>query len=60
MLKIKGKKFGNILIDQNRPLFFVNLGQASGEEFYKLCQKIKKRAKKEFDLELEEEVIFIK
>ncbi len=60
VLDLNGKRFGNIKIDKKRPLFFINMGGATGEEFYKLCQKIKKMAKKEIGVKLEEEVYFIK
>ncbi len=60
VLKLNGKVFGHIKIDKKRPLFFTNLGGATGREFYNLCQKIKRMAKRELGVEIEEEVIFVK
>ncbi len=59
ILGIKGHKFGNIEIDSEKPLFFKNIGQASGEELFNLCQKIKKDLREKTDLNLEEEIYFI-
>jgi len=59
ILKIKGKVFGNIKIHENRPLFFINMGNATGEEFFNLCNKIKKLVKEKIDIDIEEEVKFI-
>jgi UDP-N-acetylmuramate dehydrogenase len=60
VLKLNGKQFGNIQIDKKRPLFFVNMGGVTGKEFFNLCQKIKKTVKKKLDVDIEEEVYFIK
>lgn len=59
ILKLNGKKFGNIKIHETRPLFFMNMGGATGKEFFNFCQKIKKIVEKKLDINLEEEVIFI-
>lgn len=59
VLDLNGKVFGNIKIDQKRPLFFLNLGGATGKEFFSLCQKIKKMVKKELDIEIKEEIFFV-
>ena len=60
VLSLNGKRFGNIEIDKIRPLFFTNMGGATGKEFFNLCQKIKKMTKKELEVEIEEEVRFVK
>lgn len=60
ILKLNGKEFNQIKICKNKPLFLINKGFATGKEFYALVQKIKKLVKKELDLDLEEEVRFIK
>jgi UDP-N-acetylenolpyruvoylglucosamine reductase len=57
---LNGKTFGNIKIDNLRPLFFLNLGNATGQEFFNLCQKIKKITKKKIGIKIEEEVFFVK
>ncbi len=59
ILNLNGKVFGNIKIDETRPLFFLNMGGATGEEFFNLCQKIKKDVKEKLDIEIEEEVIYV-
>lgn len=59
VLNLNGKRFGNIEIDKKRPLFFTNMGGATGEEFFKLCQKIKKMTKKEIRVNIKEEVVFV-
>jgi UDP-N-acetylenolpyruvoylglucosamine reductase len=38
----------------------MNLGKATGREFFNLCQKIKKMTQKQIEIKIEEEVIFIK
>jgi len=60
VLNLNGKVFGNIKVDNQRPLFFINRGRATGREFYNLCQKIKREVKKKLNIGIEEEVFFVK
>lgn len=59
ILNLNGKKIGNIQIDSKRPLFFINTGDGTGKEFFKLCQKIKKDTEKKLGIKVEEEVFFV-
>ncbi len=60
VLNLNGKIFKNIKVHQVRPLFFINLGNATGKEFYNLCQKIKKNIKNKLGINIKEEIIYIK
>lgn len=57
---LKGKRVGDAQVSLKHAGFIVNLGSATGEEIYQLTQYIKNDIYQRFNVELEEEIIFIK
>ena len=52
----KGKRFGDYGVHKKQALVLVNYDNASGEDIYKLAQKIQKTIKEKFEIDLEIEV----
>ena len=52
----KGKRFGDAGIHEKQALVLVNHGTASGKEIWELAQRIQKRVKVLFDIDIEPEV----
>ena len=52
----KGKRFGDYGVHEKQALVLVNYNNASGKDIFKLAQKIQKRIKEEFEIDLEIEV----
>ena len=59
VLNLNGKTFGNIEVDKKRPLFFINRGVITGQEFFVFCQKVKNMTQKKWGIKIKEEVFFI-
>ena len=55
----KQKSLGNVGVYINQPLVIVNNGNANGSDILNFANSIKDSVKKEFNIELEEEVIII-
>lgn len=53
---IKGKKTGGAQISEKHGNFFLNLGKATSEDLKKLAKLAKREVKKQFNIELQEEV----
>jgi UDP-N-acetylmuramate dehydrogenase len=56
---LKGKKIGDVKISEKHANFIVNLGKGKARDVKKLIKLIKKRVKKNFKIDLEEEIQFI-
>lgn len=56
---LKGVSFGGAMVSPKHPNFIVNTLQASSEDVKKLISLVKKSVRNKFDIELEEEVIYI-
>ena len=52
----KGKRFGDYGVHEKQALVLVNYNNASGKDIFKLAQKIQKRIKEKFEIDLEIEV----
>lgn len=59
MLGGKGDQLGQIKIDEFHANTFINLGEGTAEDFFKLAKKWKNKVKEEFGLNLEPEVQLI-
>lgn len=56
---LTGTKVGGAMISNKHPNFIVNAGGAKAADVRKLADLIKTRVKERFDIELEEEVLFL-
>jgi UDP-N-acetylmuramate dehydrogenase len=56
---VKGKKIGNAQISQKHPNFIVNLGDAKSKDVKALINFAKDEVKREFNVTLEEEIIYL-
>lgn len=56
---LKGKRFGNVGVHEKQALVIVNYGGASPQEIIDLSELIKHHVRKNFKIELEEEVTLI-
>jgi UDP-N-acetylmuramate dehydrogenase len=56
---LKGKRIGNVRISEKHANFIVNLGKGKAKEVRKLINLIKKRVKKKFGIDLEEEIQYL-
>ncbi len=57
---VKGVHFGGAMISPKHPNFIVNVLQAKASDVENLINLVKLEVKKKFDIELEEEVIYVK
>ncbi|MBQ7760735.1 MAG: UDP-N-acetylmuramate dehydrogenase [Clostridia bacterium] len=57
---LKGKRVGDAQVSIKHAGFIVNLGRATGKDILRLTQIIKAEVKLKFNIELEEEIIFVK
>ena len=55
----KGKRFNKVAMYEKQALILVNYGNASALDVLNLVNKIKRKVKKYFDIELQEEVIIL-
>jgi UDP-N-acetylmuramate dehydrogenase len=56
---LKGKRIGNVRISEKHANFIVNLGEGKAKDVRKLINLIKKRVKKKFGIDLEEEIQYL-
>ncbi len=56
---LKGEKSGNIQISDKHANYFINLGDGKSQDVMKLITMVKDRAKKEFGIELREEIFLM-
>ncbi len=59
LANLKGKRIGNAQVSEKHPNFIINLGNAKSEEVKKLIDFIKKTIKDKFNIELEEEIVYL-
>gem|GEM_PF-5102021 len=59
ILKIKGKKYGNIEINSENALVLCSKKEIEGEELYKIILKIQSDLKRKINIKIELEIIFI-
>ena len=60
LLNLKGKRIGDAKISEEHGNFIINLGNATSEDVIKLIKFIKKEVRKNFLINLEEEIKFFK
>ncbi len=56
---LKGVSYGGAMVSQKHPNFIVNAGAAEAVHVKQLIALVKKQVKKEFAVELEEEIVYI-
>ncbi len=56
---LKGYQIGNAKFSERHANFIVNLGSANASDILKLIKEAKKRIKKEFNIDLKEEVVLL-
>ena len=54
---LKGKKIKNVKISDKHANFIVNLGEGKAKDVIKLIKLIKKTVKKQFNINLKEEIL---
>lgn len=59
-LGLKSVKIGDIQISEKHANFFINLGNGTSRDLHALVDKVKRLVKMHEDIDLEEEVIFVK
>lgn len=59
-LGLKGAKIGDIQISSKHANFFINMGNATFNDFLNAVKLVKEQAKQSFDIDLQEEVKYIK
>ena len=59
VLNLKGKSFGKIRVDENKPLFLINTGGATAKDLKRVIEKIKRLCEEKTGIVLEEEVVFL-
>ncbi len=57
---LKGKRIGKAAISEKQANFIVNLGGAQAKDVFELIQLAKKEVKKKFNIELKEEIQYLK
>jgi UDP-N-acetylmuramate dehydrogenase len=55
----KGLRVGGAAVYSGHANFILNVGRAKAEDVLRLAQELKSRVKKEFAIDLEEEVIYL-
>lgn len=55
----KGDRIGNIMVSENHGNTFINLGEGTAKDFYKLAEKYYRKVFKKFGIKLEPEVRFV-
>lgn len=55
-LGLKGKRIGKMKISPMHANFFINLGGAKSDQYLKLIEVAKQKAKKQYDIDLKEEI----
>ncbi|OQA19043.1 MAG: UDP-N-acetylenolpyruvoylglucosamine reductase [bacterium ADurb.Bin363] len=60
LMGLKGKSFGDAMVSPLHGNYIINIGKATCREVKELIQLIKEKIRKEFHIELEEEVFFVK
>ena len=53
---LKGKRMGGVKISEKHANFIINLGKGQAKDVIKLINLVKKKVKKKFGVELEEEI----
>ena len=56
---LSGKRVGDAQLSEKHTNYIINLGNAKATDVYKLIQIIKQTVKEKFNIELEEEVMFV-
>ena len=56
---LKGKRTGNVQVSEKHSNFIINLGKGKARDVLKLINLIKKRVKEKFEVNLEEEIIYL-
>ena len=56
---LKGVSYGGAMISPKHPNFIVNVLSASSEDVKKLIKLVKSEVKNKFDIQLEEEIIYV-
>ena len=56
---LKGYRLGGAMLGQRHANFIVNIGNASATEIYQLAQFAKQRVQAQFNVQLEEEVLYL-
>ena len=59
LANLKGKKEGDAMISDKHPNFIVNLGNATSQDVKTLISFAKNAVKEKFDIELEEEIMYL-
>lgn len=56
---LKGERVGDVMVSTKHTNFIVNMGQGKASEVKRLIGFIKERVKEEFNVELEEEIMYV-
>ena len=59
LCNLKGKRIGDAMISDKHPNFIVNLGNAKNEDVKKLIAFAKNEVLQKFNIELEEEIMYL-
>ncbi len=55
----RGKKIGGVMVSEKHANFFINDGTATAEDVIILSSMIKQKLREEFDVQLQEEIIYV-